>query len=295
MRTQPRPIVVPLDGSANAELAVPSAVRLARLLSSPLRFIRVDADLAPLRSHERGATERAFEFYAGRLVAAHGGVEHSWSSTVAEGGAAEAIVEEANTARMIVMTTRGQGGLRGLFGGSVAEKVVRAARVPVLVVPMEGNRRLLEGPILVALDGSDLAEASLPIARDISTATAQPLVLLQAWNAALPLGGDFALGGPSMVAEISAAAEAYLSRVRLPGEETVALAGPAASAIRDAADRLDASMVVVSSHGKGRALRLALGSTTEILRKTLRRPLLVVPVAAAREQTEAGGLATTSV
>jgi nucleotide-binding universal stress UspA family protein len=288
-----RPIIVPLDGSANAELAVPTGIRLGRILSAPVRFIRVEANLAPMQSEERSATEAAFGAYAAGLMAVHLGADHPWTSTVVEGDPAPAIVEEACIARMIVMTTRGQGGLRGLFGGSVAEKVVRAGAVPVLVVPMEGTHRLLEGPILVALDGSDLAEGSLPLARDIGASTAQPLVLLQAWNPALPLGGDYA-GGPAMIAEVSAAAEAYLSTVRLPGEETVAVAGPAASAIREAADRLDASMVVVSSHGKGMALRLALGSTTEILRKTLRRPLLVVPVAAARRQDQVEAVAATS-
>lgn len=294
MTTHIRPIIVPLDGSANAELAVPTGIRLGRILSAPVRFIRVEGELAPMQSEERSATEGAFAAYAAGLMAIHRGADHPWTSTVVEGEPAPAIVEEARLARMIVMTTRGQGGLRGLFGGSVAERVVRAAAVPVLIVPMDGTHRLLEGPILVALDGSDLAEASLPLARDIGASTAQPLVLLQAWNPALPLGGEYAAGGPSMIAEVSAAAEAYLSTVRLRGEETVAVAGPAASAIREAADRLDASMVVVSSHGKGKALRLALGSTTEILRKTLRRPLLVVPVAAARGQGQAEGVATTS-
>ena len=289
-----RPIIVPLDGSANAELAVPTGIRLGRILSAPLRFVRVEGNLAPMQSEERSGTEAAFGAYAAGLMAVNHGADHSWTSAVVEGEPAPAIVEGARIARMIVMTTRGQGGLRGLFGGSVAEKVVRAAGVPVLIVPMEGTRSLLEGPILVALDGSDLAEASLPLARDIGASTAQPLVLLQAWNPALPLGGEYAAGGASMIAEVSAAAEAYLSTVRVPGEETVAVAGPAASAIREAADRLDASMVVVSSHGKGMALRLALGSTTEILRKTLRRPLLVIPVAAAREQGRVEDAATTS-
>ena len=37
-----RPIIVPLDGSANAELAVPTGIRLGRILSAPVRFIRVE-------------------------------------------------------------------------------------------------------------------------------------------------------------------------------------------------------------------------------------------------------------
>ncbi len=283
MSTHARPIVIPLDGSANAERALPAGIRLARVLCAPLRFIRVEPLSPPLEPSEQEASAAAFASYAGRLVSLHGGTDHPWSSAILTGATpGDAIVSDARNARMIVLCSHGEGGLRTFFTGSVADRVARSARVPVLIVPIQGAHQLVAGPILVALDGSELAEASLPLAREIARSTGQPLVLLQAWNPALPVGAEFAAGSPSMVEELAGAAQAYLARLRQPGEEIVALAGGAASAIREAADRLDASLVVVASHGKGRALRLALGSTTEILRRSLKRPLLVTPVAAAR-------------
>ena len=52
--------------------------------------------------------------------------------------AAEAIVREAgqSNADLIVMTTHGRSGLRRWLLGSVAEKVLRASPVPVLLCPI---------------------------------------------------------------------------------------------------------------------------------------------------------------
>jgi nucleotide-binding universal stress UspA family protein len=47
MRAHSRPIVVPLDGSKNAEFALPVAARLARLTGAPVELVYVvDADEA---------------------------------------------------------------------------------------------------------------------------------------------------------------------------------------------------------------------------------------------------------
>ena len=62
------------------------------------------------------------------------GVENI-EQTILEGPANEAIVQAADTRRadLIVMGTRGMGAIRGLLLGSVSERVIGAARCPVLV------------------------------------------------------------------------------------------------------------------------------------------------------------------
>jgi nucleotide-binding universal stress UspA family protein len=57
------------------------------------------------------------------------------------GEAAPSILAAARGADVIVMTTLGRGGLARFFIGSVAEKVVRYARIPVLTVPAPERRR----------------------------------------------------------------------------------------------------------------------------------------------------------
>ncbi len=52
---------------------------------------------------------------------------------------AEAIIDyaEANKADLIVMTTRGQSGIKRWTMGTVADRVARYSKVPVLIVPPE--------------------------------------------------------------------------------------------------------------------------------------------------------------
>jgi nucleotide-binding universal stress UspA family protein len=59
------------------------------------------------------------------------------TSTIRRGDPARIIVEHAKAERhdLIVVGTHGRAGLAHLFLGSVAERVVRTAPVPVLTVP----------------------------------------------------------------------------------------------------------------------------------------------------------------
>jgi nucleotide-binding universal stress UspA family protein len=61
-----------------------------------------------------------------------------------EGGAADAILSyaEKNNVDLIVMSTHGRSGLSHFFFGSVAEKVSRHSRVPVLLLAPEGCRNI---------------------------------------------------------------------------------------------------------------------------------------------------------
>jgi nucleotide-binding universal stress UspA family protein len=56
---------------------------------------------------------------------------------LARGASAQAVLDEARRSRadLIVMGTHGRSGFKHLILGSVAEKVIREAPVPVLTVP----------------------------------------------------------------------------------------------------------------------------------------------------------------
>ncbi len=74
------------------------------------------------------------------------------------------------------------------------------------------------------------------------------------------------------------AAEEYLARIGKPGEKVYCELSSAVEAIDDVAKAVDAGLVVVTSHGKGFAARIALGSVTERVLHTVKRPVLIVPV-----------------
>lgn len=141
-----RRLLIPLDGSALAEAALPTAAGLAQRLHVPVHLVTVieasgamSLELAAAASTSRFAdsltqlfaeAEACLTQPAERLQ--HAGVETS--TEVRHGVPGRAIVEAAQPGDLIVMTSHGRTGLTRWFLGSVAEAVVRQATVPVLLV-----------------------------------------------------------------------------------------------------------------------------------------------------------------
>ncbi len=272
------PIVLPLDGSTRAEAALPVALALARLYEAPIRFVHVlDEDLLLESPRPWGDACAAFAAYVDGLlktVDAGGTVREV---EVHPGPTARTILDAALGARLIVIASRGRGGFRGVLG-SVADRVVRGSSVPVLIIPAEGNAPLANGTIVVGLDGSTIAEAGLEAAREIGAKLGARLALVRAYS--LPAGGsEFTTYSVDLVTLIEEAAQAYLNQTAKAGELTYCLLSPAVDAIDRVARQENAVLVVMASHGKGFARRITLGSQTDRAMHSLRRPLLVIPVA----------------
>jgi nucleotide-binding universal stress UspA family protein len=128
-----RRIIVPLDGSRRAESILWWAIRLAQLLHSKLVFLHV----APVgEGSPRGWNAEVYETLSRRLKRiaeslCKQGVKAEFR--VQRGDAAERILAYADLNDLILTTTHGYGGVKRWILGSVAEKLVHAAAVPVLV------------------------------------------------------------------------------------------------------------------------------------------------------------------
>src|SRR5512144_299840 len=115
-------ILVPLDTSAVAERAVPTAAWLGGLYGLPLSlFYALDENLERPAGAEAGlSVQRYLEGVAERY-----GVPGARVAVV-EGNAAAEILAAAGDARFIVIGSHGRGGFRAAVIGSVADKVVRS-------------------------------------------------------------------------------------------------------------------------------------------------------------------------
>src|SRR5262249_23020578 len=109
---------------------------------------------------------------------------------VRHGTPAAVILAEAERqrSRLIVMTTRGQGGLTRWLVGSVAEKGMQLARCPVLLVkpdpaPLSRAQSWQPHRLLAPLDGSAFADQALPVAYRWAAALGAEVVLasVQPW------------------------------------------------------------------------------------------------------------------
>jgi nucleotide-binding universal stress UspA family protein len=170
-------ILVPLDGSQTAENVLPFARCFARSLQAPVELLAV-VDIAEMARHisaeqasmlrtliddQTRRLEHYLESVAKKLPA--GAVQ----CAVRKGNAAEVIIESAAADKqtVIAMATHGRSGLDRWLLGSVAEKVLRGASNPTLLVrAKEHQAPLWEMPtmkrIVVPLDGSGLSEKILP-------------------------------------------------------------------------------------------------------------------------------------
>lgn len=277
-------IVVALDGSKNAEAALPVGIQLARLYHAPIRLVHVldPGDYEGPLDVERG--KELFSTYARTLLENLEDLPEI-STEVRVGSPAEQLLDYASDALFLVMATHGKGGIRASFIGSVTDKVIRACRVPVLALPAGANTSLRSGPVLVGLDGSEVAERALPIARDLAKRLGVSVALLRSYQLPPATGSEFVVYQGDVLTQIREAAEQYIAEQARPDERALTIMRSPAAAIIDTSDEITAGLVVLTSHGKGFARRITLGSTTDRVLHSVKRPLLVLP---ARHEGEDG-------
>jgi nucleotide-binding universal stress UspA family protein len=137
-------ILVPLDGSALAEQALPHAVAQAERFGAEMILLRVVEPIAPMdalvpREAARRAEERTKAWTQEYLERVAVGVQERGipvQMVTVEGHPHKQIVQfaESNQVDLIVICTRGHSGFNRWLMGSVADRVVRGAGVPVLLV-----------------------------------------------------------------------------------------------------------------------------------------------------------------
>lgn len=138
-------ILVPTDGSDGASRALAHALDVAGRTGASIDAVYVvdtgavvDGATTGLLDRLAAEGDRAVETVADRTAAA--GVELAGTAVV-EGRPAARIVDyaAARGADLIVLGTHGRTGVDRYLLGSVAERVVRRAGVPVLVVPIPAD------------------------------------------------------------------------------------------------------------------------------------------------------------
>lgn len=141
-------VLIPLDGSVLAEQALPHAVAQARHFQAELILLRVVEPFPHARGMSLTALDRVKQQthdwaheYLERLVADLRQQGVLAQKVTVDGRPHTGIAEyaEINRVDLIVMSTRGQSGLSRWLLGSVADRVVRGATVPVLLVRARGD------------------------------------------------------------------------------------------------------------------------------------------------------------
>lgn len=242
-------ILVPLDGSARAEAALPHAERLARAFGGTVRLVRVipmrqRSGAVPMDIVDRLGEAEAHAYLEARLadLVARG---VSAQGEVTGGAPAERVISAAQDCRanLIVLATHGSGGCTEFPLGGTAQKVIARAGTSVLIVP-EGHVPAASGGaiyrrVLVGIDGSRQGEQALAVTGELGRAEEAELVL------------GFVLRVPEVVGPLPLSAEHQALRNRL----TVLDRATVQTYLEDAASRLGDS---------GRTVRTRIEAATDV-------------------------------
>jgi nucleotide-binding universal stress UspA family protein len=288
-------VLVPLDGSTPAEHVLPYARLLAAKLHIAVELLSVVE--TPVHMAARKALyledliERAVttsDEYLKRVAATFANTDIR--TTVRKGNPEELILAtaEADASILIAMASHGYSGITRWLLGSIAEKVMRESKNPVLLVR---GREDAVSPgvatltsIIVPLDGSELAATILPKATELAQFLTSKLVILQSFSGTQGFTSYEAYRPDFDELEQSArrAATDYLAekkeQLMAAGVEvlTVAAEGDPAETIIELAKGSPQSLIAMSTHGRSGIRRWLLGSVTEKVARHADDPLLVI-------------------
>jgi nucleotide-binding universal stress UspA family protein len=195
--------------------------------------------------------------------------DQSVKAVIAEGDPAAALLDicAAEHVRLVVMTTHGRTGLARFALGSVADRLIRYGHVPILLLrssiargsgakTVHSNVTRLER-VLVPLDGSVLAEAALPLARDLGGVVVHHITLVRI----LPYTADERAHAEA-VSYLDARAREL--RSQLLGDDctvtTLVREGVVAGEKISEQAEDEGCLVLMATHGRGGIRRWMLGS-----------------------------------
>ena len=263
-------ILIPTDGSDAATTAARYGLTLAERFDATVHVLSVvdpdrfatdavgDVDDLIRRQSER--FERRARAAVDRVAAAS---SVPVETHVVEGRPAAVLADAIDDygADLVAMGTHGRSGVDRYLLGSLAERTLRTAHVPVLAVRADGpiDAEPAVESVLLATDGSEGAERAADHAIAVAAATGARLH-------ALTVGDD---DGPAV---------RVADRAREAGVDATAAArrGRTHETILEYATDHDVDVVVLRTHGRKGLARVLLGSVAERVLRTATRPVLVV-------------------
>lgn len=283
-------ILVPVDGSDLAEQALEPALTLAvkagaktqgqlLLLRIPLFHSIMTAAhaeygaIAPIGPSLEQARSDARN-YLRALTERYERPDVTLETHLIEGDVAGTIVDTAvsQDVDLIVMSTHGYSGVTRWLMGSIAEKVLRSAPCPVLIVRAAATIN----KTLITLDGSKLAERAIDPGLAVAKGLGAEVCLLRVEPEPLVNPLEYAAleqaaseSGQQLQDSAVANARNYLADlVDTKPElgtrvETAVLYGPAARNILDFAETEQIDLIVMATHGRTGLRRWVYGSVTE--------------------------------
>ena len=294
-------ILIPLDGSKTAEKVLPYARFLAGALKLPIELVAV-VDIVEMTTHisaDRAHhldtmiedSERNSEQYLRGIAGTFPGT--GTKCRVEKGKAEQVIIETAaaNEGTLITMATHGRSGMNRWLLGSIAEKVLRGATNPLLLVRATEEAKVDSvvtlKSVAVPLDGSELAEGVLPTVAELAKTLQLAVVLFRAYSipTSAYAGGEgyYAVNYEELLTATREEAVDYLEKkteavkkLGIVNVSYVATEGFAADEIISLSRKSPDNLIAMCTHGRSGVKRWVLGSITETVMRHSADPVLVL-------------------
>ena len=302
IHSTPSHILVPLDGSCEAEEALPAAEVLCSAFSASLSLLTVvqeDNFLKKLKllvsqecisdlEHEKYLQDISEQF------SAQGILTHYY---LKKGNIADNVNELITQigADIVIISSPVRAGLQQLFMGHAAVDIIEKITCPVLVMrPSEGEPAKIPSfnKILVALDGSTFAERVLPYAR-ASTVFESNVLLLSVPQVPEPSRyGAVVEEIKELRKQEESEAKKYLEKIsnvlQEEGLKTRVLVKGSrpAKTIARISEEENVDVIFMATHGRGGLDRLFMGSVAERTLHYTKKPIFLVPIHERRNPVE---------
>jgi nucleotide-binding universal stress UspA family protein len=281
-------IVVGVDGSDSSRVAIDWGAREAAQRRLPLTLVyALPPDIEPwldiplshdyLAARDRHA-DRVIE-NAVRAVphAIDDGKDIAVGHQIVSGHPVRVLVDLSKDADMVVVGSRGRGGVAGVLMGSVSSGLVHHSHCPVAVIREDvWLRNAAEtAPVVVGVDGSPASEEATAIAFDEASRRGVTLVAVHTWMNHADFG--FAIEWDAVTAQ----AEEELSQrlagwcERYPDVQVRSVVTQDNPVHRLLEESVGAQLIVVGSHGRGGFAGLMLGSVSSAVVQKSRTPVIV--------------------
>lgn len=287
-------VVVAVDGSPASNNAVRWAANTAAKRDVPLRlassytlpqFLYSEGMVPPQELYDDLQRETLRKIDDAREIALSVNPDLRIGHAVAEGSPIDMLLEMSRDAAMIVMGSRGLGGLSGMVLGSVSGAVVSHASCPVVVVREDNavNDENKYGPVVVGVDGSEVSRRATEVAFQEAQARGAELIAVHTWidSQVQAPGAGFAITEDrweEVHTEKSELLDNYLRELgeAYPGVQIgkIITRDRPVRALTEAA--AGAQLLVTGSHGRGGFKGMLLGSTSRALLQSAPCPMMVV-------------------
>ena len=291
-----RPVVAAIDFSAPSDLALSWAMTIARTHGARLHLVHAVSRTLPLLSRHdvlsplAAASIGEAHHHLQQLVESIRSPDQPVQGHLLHNRPSVSILKVADWERagLIVMGTRGEGGVANLMLGSTAERVTEGANCPVLSVgPSSKTGSSLPRRILVATDFSIEADAAAIAAQELFQALERDvsIILLSVLHTPTGLGKDLAVSRLwwEYVAECRALLKERLAVLSSTfgledssAEVQLREGIPAAEIVR-VANEEEVDVIAMGGRGSWTAGREFLGSVAKRFIQTARCPVLTVP------------------